>query len=95
MPGIVSPGGPSLPSADTLADGHPKKKVRKRLGTQRGTLKIQFSDIIIFLYVLEGFNIIFSSVGLPAMAAEAQDNHSGSLGCVEDGTKGLTCAYIA
>ena len=26
VPGIVNPGGPPLPSADTSADGHPKKK---------------------------------------------------------------------
>ena len=31
MPGIVNPGGPPLPSADTSADGHPKKEKKRGL----------------------------------------------------------------
>ena len=61
----------------------------------KGTLKIQFSDIIIFSYVLLRFTINFSSVGLPGSRGSRPSYSIGGLGRAEDGKNGLTGAYIA
>ena len=42
------------------------------------------------LHVLARYLVIFSHVGLAAMAAEAPDHHSGDLGSLEEAKSGLT-----
>ena len=62
VPGIVNPGGPPLPSADTSADGHPKKKKKKKK-KKKGTLPT--NTLCPFNYAsVENENIYISSCEL-------------------------------